>query len=518
MNRAVLGSIVFITGSGTMVMELTGSRIFAPYLGTSLFVWTSLIGVILGALSLGYWWGGKLADRMPEARVFSAIIFFAGVCIGLVAFLSEPVLILVSSLTSDIRAGAVVSTVVLFGVPSVLLGMVPPYAIRLCLHSVEESGKASGALYALSTIGSIVGTFLTGFVLISFFSNTLILLLVAMALLLSSILAYPKRMAARLAALILLGLAATSSDLFAQVLKGKDMVEVNTAYNSVRIFDAYSSQNGRPVRLMQVNDENDSMMYRDGDDLANEYTKYYRLDAHFNPGLRKVLMIGGAAYSYPKDFLKNHPEGRMDVIEIDPGLTNLAREYFGLMDDPRLRIFHEDARTYLNRSTEKYDVIYGDAFKSFSVPFQLATREAVGRMHALLNDEGVCIMNLISAIEGDEGKFLRAEVATFKEFFPQVYLFPVHDKEDGLAVQNVVMIALKYKAKPKFYSRDPQLNGFLQHIWIKDVPKDVPVLKDDFAPVDRYTLQLMDKVSRPVSPVRMRLEEWILKLKGEKSK
>jgi len=506
-RKWVLEAVVLVCGASTMVLELVGSRMLAPYLGTSLFVWTSLIGVILGCLSLGYWWGGRISDARHDFKTFSLIILAAALFIAVISFLSEIVLVVVQNGVSDIRLGAVLATFILFGVPSVLLGMVLPYAVRLKISAVEKAGQTVGTLYAVSTIGSIAGTFLAGFVLISYFSGMAILLLIAAALLATSLVSYAGGLLWSRALLLLFFIFSfAQADSLAQAIKGSDFIDVNTPYNRVWIFDAYHAVNGRPVKVMQVNDENDSMIYRDGEELASEYTKYYRLAGHFNPGLKKALMIGGAACSYPKDYLRQFPEASIDVVEIDPKLTELAKRYFGLKEDPRLAFFHEDARTFLNRNKNKYDVIFGDVFRSYSVPYQLTTVEAVQKMYEALEDDGVLLINIISAIEGPRGRFLRAEAATIQSIFPQVYIFPVSHPEDGSEVQNIMLAALKSAARPRFYSRDPELDNYLHHLWINEIKKDMPALTDDYAPVEKYVMEMMPGLPKPgANPMKSRM-------------
>ena len=206
-----------------------------------------------------------------------------------------------------------------------------------------------------------------------------------------------------------------------------------------------------------------------------------------NPEFKKSLLLGGAAYSFPKDYLKKYPDALLDVVEIDPKLTELAKKYFKLEENPRMRIFHEDGRVFLNSTEEKYDVIFGDAFQSlYSIPYQLTTKEAVQKKYDILNDGGVVILNIISSIEGEKGKFLRAEYETYKSVFPQAYLFPVRNAENGDELQNIILVAIKSDVKPSFESDNRELNGYLKNHWQKDIEKDVPILKDEFAPVDYY--------------------------------
>ncbi|EKD43148.1 MAG: spermine synthase, partial [uncultured bacterium] len=168
-------------------------------------------------------------------------------------------------------------------------------------------------------------------------------------------------------------------------------------------------------------------------------------------------------------------------------VTKLAKEYFNLKDNPRLNIFHEDGRVFLNTNQKKYDVLFGDAFSShYSIPHQLTTLQAVQKTYDALNDDGVVILNTISSVEGNKGQFLRAELATYKSIFPQVYIFPVTDSKDGLQVQNIILVALKSKTVPSFKSNDTEINGFLSHLWNQGVTNDKPILTDDYAPVEYY--------------------------------
>jgi spermidine synthase len=196
-------------------------------------------------------------------------------------------------------------------------------------------------------------------------------------------------------------------------------------------------------------------------------------------------MLGGGAYSYPKDFLAQFPKATMDVVEIDPGITELARNFFNLKDDARLSIYHEDARTFFLKDRSKYDVIYGDAFHSNSIPYQLTTVEFARTLSNSLTDTGVVLLNIISSIEGDTGQFFRAEYATYASVFPQVFVIPVNN-QDKNAVQNLMLVAMKSKVSPSFTSKNPELNTYLRKIWTQGITPDMPILTDEKAPVERY--------------------------------
>lgn len=485
MKKYTLECIVFICGSAVMILEMAGSRILAPYLGTSTFVWTGLIGIILASLSIGYWYGGQVADKNPNYKVFSTIILTSGISIGIITYLKSWVLFNIQSSVSDIRIGALIATLALFSIPSVLLGMVSPYAAKLKINSLNTSGSTVGNLYAISTIGSIFGTFVTGFFLIPYIGTTKILLLLCVILIITSFAANIKNINV---VNILLIIFFSSSVLFVNQLdnpfKYKNFVSLDSEYNSIWIYD--STYNNKSIKQLQLNNEFSSGMSLDNDDLAFEYTKFYDLAEHFKPNFQNVLMIGGAAYSYPKYFINKYPNSFIDVVEIDPMLTSIAKQHFNLKPSNNLKSIHQDARIFLNTSNKIYDVILGDAFKSNSIPNHLTTKECVQKMYNLLSNDGIVILNIISSIEGEKGKFLRAEYHTYKSIFPQVYLFAVNNPNDGSKLQNLILVALKSNIQPNFTSTDNQLNNYLKHTWTKPIPFDVPILTDNFSPVDYY--------------------------------
>lgn len=495
MQKYILEIIVFICGAAVMILELVGSRIMAPYLGTSIVVWTSLIGIILGFLSLGYFLGGRMSDQNPSYKMFSAVIFAGAIFIGLIVFIQSIVLNFIQNGMANIYFGAIIATLILFAAPSVLLGMVSPYAIRLKMKDVASSGKTVGNLYAISTIGSIAGTFVAGFFLIPFFGSTKIIFFLSIVLILTSMLAYGKSFVKVKIASVLFLLSCFFVSAYLNKLNAEyGFIDIDTQYNRVWIYKSIDQKTDRPVLNLTTDPlGRQSGMFLDADDdLVFEYTKYYRLAKHFKHDLQYSLLIGGAAYSYPKDYLRKYPLAKLDVVEIDPELTKLAKKYFNLKDDSRLTIYHEDGRTFLNKTENKYDVIFMDAFTAYlSIPYQLTTKQAAQKMFNALSQDGVVLVNIISAIEGEKGKFLRAELATYKAMFPQVYLIPVRDNNDGLRVQNIMLVALKSDIEPSFVSDDQELNSYLENLWTKEIEMDMPILTDDYAPVDYYTMEMM---------------------------
>ncbi|MCB0323561.1 MAG: fused MFS/spermidine synthase [Bdellovibrionales bacterium] len=499
-QAARLQLTVLVCGAVVMALELAGSRVVAPFLGTSVFVWTSLIGVILAALSVGYTWGGRLADRRPEVALLGRIVLIAALLTGILSVLQYPVLVVLSSLHLDLRLGTIVASAVLFAAPAVVLGMVAPFAVRLTLNDVEHSGQLVGRLYALSTVGSIIGTFLSGFLLIAYLGTRTLILVLALLLALTSVLVAPSSdRITKFTVLLALGLLILAGSAFEQRLTASGMRDFDTSYQRALVLDMKDDSTGRIARALATDPlGSQSIMFVDNPtELAADYSKFYHLAFHFNPAAEHVLLLGGGAYSVPKDFIARYEQVTLDVVELDPGITAIARELFFLSDDPRLSIYHEDARTFLNRSTTRYDAILVDVFASSpSVPFHLTTTEAVAALHRALTQEGVLLMNVISGIEGEAGEFLRATHRTLAEHFPQVLLLPIREPNDGSQVQNLMLVALKSSAFPSLSSADEMLEQQLRHLWRTPITHDVPVLTDDFAPVEHYMLPVFLQMQR----------------------
>ena len=491
-HKYILEITVFACGAIVMIFELVGSRVLGPYFGTSLFVWTSLIGIILGSLSIGYYWGGKIADRKASFSRLSLIIFLAAILMIITTLSKDSILYFFSKYFVP-DSGLILVSLILFSPISILLGMVSPYAVKLKLNNLDTSGSTIGNLSAISTLGSIIGTFLSGFYLIPKFGTNKLLIILSALLILVSILVFSKRLLKiKLSALVISIFILISIGSFNYAFGKDNFLDVDTAYNRIWIYDRIDKDTNKPVKTMGINNENHSSMFLDSDELVNEYTKYYHLAKHFNPDFEKALIFGGAGYSFPKDFLLKYPLATIDVVEIDPKVTDLAKKYFNLKENPRLSIYHEDGRVFLNETQEKYDVIFGDAFSSrYSIPYQLTTKEVVQKKFDILNNDGVVVLNIISTIDGEKGKFLRAEYATYKSVFPQVYLFPVTVKNNGFYIQNIILVALKSEEKPAFMSEDLQLNEYLKHLWTREIKMDVPVLTDDYAPVDYYIYKVL---------------------------
>lgn len=480
-----------------MILEITGSRIIAPYFGNSLFVWGSLIGVILAALSSGYYYGGKMADRKPSAKTLSLVILQAGVAVAFVPLLSAVILQPDFAIFFGMTYGPLISVIVLFSVPSFLLGIVSPYAVKLETKKLKSLGNTAGNLYAISTAGSIVGTLLTAFFLIPalgikaiIFGTGLLLIFTAL------IMSYNLRSffpCIILSLVVCVALIATSP-LYASASQTDYIIvyQVQTPYHQITIKDWVDS--GK--RIMYLDASKTGGMYKDSDKAVCEYTDYFHLPFIINPEIKDVLVIGCGAGIGPKNFHSNFGDVRVDVVDIDPQVNEAAVRYFDLREDERLKLYVGDARVFLSKSDKKYDLIVVDAFSSvYSIPFHLMTKEFAGELNSHLSDDGVVVLNVIASVRGDASKIFRAEYRTYETVFPSIYVFPVG--EDPLSVQNIMIVA---SGSGRRYSKSEfveQANRFYEKTGIPKLIEcsekylegevltdDVPVLTDDYAPVD----------------------------------
>ncbi|OYT17769.1 MAG: hypothetical protein B7C24_00945 [Bacteroidetes bacterium 4572_77] len=401
-KNARLLLIAFVSGALVMVFEIVGARILAPYIGTSFYVWTALIGFVLASLSLGYFVGGRLIDEKPQEILIAKALFMAAISLFGVYLFKDDFLQWINQHVIGIKASALMATFVLFVPPSFFLGNISPMVSRLILNEIQTAGKSMGGVFAYSSIGSLLGTFLAGFVLIPIFPlSTIMLGLVGIALSLSLYLFFLEKKWLW----VFVGFALLCMLVYMGTTKKADssyILETESSYNSIKIYPSNDYKTGDSILMMQLGRQRAGGMSLVGNPLPFNYLYYFRLAEHFKPGFSKALMLGGAAYSFPKYVLKNYPETHIDVVEIDEKLSQIAYDFFELpKNNARLTIFHEDARTFLNKQKDKYDVIYSDTFCSaISLPYQLTSIEAVQLQYDMLEEDGLLIVNVIQAVSG----------------------------------------------------------------------------------------------------------------------
>lgn len=500
----------FFCGALVMILEMAGVRVLAPHVGTSVIVWTSLIGVVLACLALGAWAGGRFADKKLSRKGLAQILLCSALGSAIPAFFHNAIGSGITSAVSNLYAAAVLAAICIFALPAFFFGMVTPYVIRLRIAKVDTAGATVGRLYALSTAGSILGTFLGGFFLISFLSSSTILWSVACSVLLLSLLNYRTSPVFRLGLLGLMIFFAFQDKAYADwlVARGGAML-IESPYNSIQISEGTDSMhNNARVRLMSTNPGylQSGMYIDDPTELYFDYTRYYALGPRYVPQAKSVLMLGGGGYSVPKWLLSSKSgmpkDISVDVVELDPVMTALAAKIFGLPSDPRLSIYHEDARAWLNSQSKQYDLVFVDVFNShYAIPFQMTTREAIAAMRRAVAPGGALLMNVISAIAGEDGRFFRALLRGIREDFPDVYVYCVGQPQHPENVQNLMIVALPETkrcqtplVKRSGLSPTPEeMEKMSQRLYKQPIAEDMPVLTDDFAPVERYALMLTRK-------------------------
>ena len=484
--------ILFFIEAICMILELLASRVLSPYFGSTNIVWTSVIGIILLSSSLGNYIGGKIADKNRKLKdTLKSIITTAGVFVLEIPLVQKVVLDAVKQTGMDIRLGAIFSTIFLFFIPNLFLGFLIPIVLKLKLENVEDTGKTSGRIYAISTLGGIVGTFLGGFVLVPNFGSIQILLCIPVILFILAFFVDCKVNSKKIIIPIIgilisfsfLGFYSSENYMNKRrVLNGEMGVSISYDTQYGRVLIKNMQLDGRDVRLMNVGIGFESATFLDEEykyDLVFNYLAYYDLMFESKNEIKNCLMIGGAGYGYPKYYISHYEDKSMDVVEIDEDVTKLAKEYFYLDDlikdydienNHRLNIYTEDGRVFLNNNTKKYDAILNDAFSGETPAKTLTTVEAVMRIKDSLNPYGLYLSNVISAEVGENSKFIKAEVNTIKQVFKNVYVIPVN-ATDSSSKANYMVIGT-----------DQDLN--LKNTINLEIDSNEIVLTDDYAPID----------------------------------
>jgi spermidine synthase len=522
-GRYLLPLTVFITGASVLIVEVLAVRILSPYYGNTIFTVSSVISVILLALSVGYWAGGVLADRRPSLDLFFGIILASGVLLlafhALGAFVLPPL-----SAGLSLALGPLVSATLLFLVPALLLGMLSPFAVKLQSDLVpgEGVGRVAGGIFFWSTLGSITGSLLAGFVLIPRIGVNQILVATAVALVALGVIplvVMRVKRARGLAALMAVALLAWWTQTYAlqspvaQALLGlrddflRDARVVYSAdgvYQKITIYEG--EYYGRPARFLLLDRSESGAMFLDSDDpaeLVYDYTKYHALYKVFAPRVRRALVLGGGAYSVPKALLAEAPGADVDVAEIEPSFFDLAKRYFRVSESPRLHNYVQDGRRFLADSPYRYDLIFGDVYYSyFSVPPQFTTREFFALAKAKLAPDGVFVANMIGDLSRRQPSLIMAEIRTFQTVFPNSYFFAVDSVDKVNLVQNITLVGFNSDRKidiaaPPVTTHPDQLIRFLRFKAL-DVARrfelsSYPVLTDDFSPVEYLTARVLQR-------------------------
>jgi spermidine synthase len=409
-----LGVLVFVVGMASLGAEIAGVRLLAPYFGASTVVWANTIGVVLVALSIGYWLGGKAADRRPRIEPLCFVALAAAVLLALVPFAARPLLDAGVDALDAVSAGAFIGSLlavlVLIALPVLLLGMVAPWAMRLAITTVDEAGTIAGRLYALSTAGSLVGTLLSALVLIPAIGTRRTFLTFAICLAVVAALGIRSRRRVLGAPVLIAALFAVPTDTIKSAEDERLVYETETEYQYARVL-----QNADGERRLELNEGHAvHSLYRPGTVLTNDYWDAMYLDAG-KP--RSVAILGNAAGTTAREFATLRPATRIDAVEIDPELTKIGYRWFGL---PRsVHVHHDDARPFLRRhEDERWDAILLDCYRQPYIPFYLVTEEFFELVRDRLTPNGAVVVN-VGHPKGDDA-LEKAMTATMRSVFPAV--------------------------------------------------------------------------------------------------
>ena len=424
-SNTFLYVLVFVVGTGSLGAEIAAARLMAPFFGASTIVWANTIGVVLVALSIGYWLGGRFADRSPRLRSLCLVIAAAAVLIAVVPFAARPFFEVAADALDEISAGAFVGSLIgvlfLLAVPVVLLGTCSPWAIRLAVPDVEHTGRTAGRLYAVSTAGSLAGTMLSALVLIPFIGTQRTFLTFAIAIgLVAAVglgwryLAVPAALAAALA--IPIGtVKATEGQ--------RVLFEGESEEQYIRVVE--DEDDGE--RKLELNEgQAVHSLYRPDSYLTDNVWDGYLVApfAVLDEPPERIAILGNAAGTTARAYGHYFPGTEVHGVEIDAKLTELGERYFD-MENPNLEVFHEDARPWLRSSDGDYDVIMVDAYRQPYIPFYLATEEFFELVRDRLAPGGVVIVNAGHPEGNDDLEKVLG--ATMAEVFPTVLRDPIED-------------------------------------------------------------------------------------------
>jgi spermidine synthase len=429
-----LGLVVFVVGAASLGSEIAAARLLAPYFGDSTIIWANTIGVVLVALSVGYWIGGRVADLHATVGGLYRLVLVAAVLLAIVPFLAGPFLDLAVDALDSVEAGAftgsLLAVLVLVAVPVLVLGMVSPYAIKLALHQIDDAGRTAGRLYAISTLGSLAGTFLSALLFIPLVGTRRTFLAFALALALVGILGVARARWAVVPAVIAAAIALPVGIVKAETDAGRVVDDADTEYQYARVIESPGGE-----RRLELNEgQAIHSLIRPGSFLTDGYwDDMIVLPATTRDGAppRKVAILGNAGGTVARAIGHYWPDTLIDGVEIDGDVSELGRKWFD-MQAPRLRTHTEDARPFLRRTDERYDAILVDAYRQPYIPFYLSTKEFFALARERLAPGGRVIINVGHPERSDALE--KVLTATMADAFASVIRVPAE-------VTNTILVA-----------------------------------------------------------------------------
>jgi spermidine synthase len=493
--RYLLAALVFTGGLTSLALEMCASRLLGAYFGTSLYIWAVLIGLILLYLTVGYFIGGRLADRYPSREVLCIITAAAALATALIPFVSPGVLSWsvtgLAQVSVSIFLSSLVGAVLLFAIPVTLLGLVSPFAIRLLANDIGRSGRISGSLYAISTLGSLLGAFIPVLLLIPTLGVRRTLIIIGTLLFAASLWGLrPLLRPAFVLMLILLTLPLGPLKDIPNLVYNRESL-----YNYIQVTQ---QPDGTRELVLNEGDAIHSIYYPDPNRvLTGWYWDYFLAAPYFNQGftprqLHRVAIVGLAAGTIAHQFTQVYGPVPIDGVEIDPAIIDVGRTYFN-MNEPNLHVHVQDGRTFLATTHAQYDVVAIDAFQQPYIPFQLTTREFFSTIRAHLSPTGVVALN--TGHTAHDFRLVQAFVNTMSRVFPSVYVFNVPGtfNTEVMATMQPTSLTTFRSNLAQFASTSTmgQLASEVSAVAAQGHADGGVVFTDDRAPVEQITDQLL---------------------------
>jgi len=498
-HNRLLAFSVFVAGMVTLALELSAARLLGNVFGTSNLVWANIIGLILVYLTVGYFIGGRWADRSPFPTTFYGLLAWAAFLAGVIPLVARPVLTsavsAVESLDAAVMVGSFLVVLILFSLPVVLLGCVSPFAIRLSIRDPSHAGRVSGRMYAISTLGAILGTFLPVLWLIPAVGTARTFLIFSLALMAVALVGLWRAGGKRVLRYVWMPIVLLGWSWLAlrQPIKSTvgQIYEDESAYNYIQVVE----RDG--VRYLLLNEgQGIHSVYAPGQTATYGTWDYFLAAPYWNeaptPGeeVERLGIVGLAAGTIAKQYTQMFGPIPIDGWEIDPGVTDVGRQFFA-MDEPNLNVITADGRWGLARSREKYSVVGIDAYRLPYIPWQLTTREFFGEVRAHLLPDGVVVINVGRTPE--DRRLVDGMVGTLESVFPSVHVVDVpatfnsivfatmQPTDPGNVAENLDRLA-RQKSDPLLIDVLVRTLGNLQ-----PTPDSSVVFTDDRAPIEQLT-------------------------------
>jgi tetratricopeptide (TPR) repeat protein len=534
--RSILvpAATVFFSSACIMILELVASRLIARHLGSSLYTWTSVIGIVLAGITIGNYIGGRIADRFHATKALAVLLGISSATCVATVVLNNLIGDWIWLWKLSWPAHVLTHVFLVFMLPSTLLGTISPVVAKMALDRGLPTGRTVGDIYAFGAAGSIAGTFLAGFYLIAAMGTIAIIWTIGAVLLLMAILFWPKLWilyiwAAVYIAFMTMGMAPikwsantvppslTLSVAWALGLRERPnpaiIYEDESQYSHIAVKRTSTTADKRSFMLDKLTHSKIDM--DDILDLQYSYEQIYAAVTHLltqDKNKLSVFAIGGGGYVFPRYIEKVWPGSRIDVAEIDPQVTEAAILAFGLDRNTTINTYTMDARNYVDtllmekrngRQIPQYDVVYEDAISDYSVPYQLTTREFNDKIVQILTDDGVYMINLIDTYY--VGSFVGAVIGTLQKTFPYVYVITEEHTHWAPWSTFVVVAAMR---EINFENLASQKSVARLNLWIlsnsevetlREKSRGV-VLTDDYAPVENLLAPVVRQSALSILP------------------